>query len=124
MARFQLARPPLTHEDLFVARYDGLLRQAQRLAATTAEAEDLVQDAFIRFCLTRPDFERLDNLDGYLHTVLRNLHLSRVRRAARSDLAPLSILEFDSAENGLRAGGVRDEIEVRDSLLAACTYGC
>lgn len=124
MARFPLARPSTSHEDLFVARYDALLRQARRLTSTPAEAEDVVQDAFIRFSVTRPDLDQIDNLDGYLYTVLRNLHLVRIRRAARSELTSLSVIDFDSAESALRARETGDALETREALHAACAYGC
>ncbi len=79
------ATPPISsHEDLFIQRYQWLMDSALRLTGRDQEeAEDLVHDVFIHFTLDRPDLERLTNLEGYLYTMLRNLHVSQIRRAAR-----------------------------------------
>jgi len=66
------------------------------------QAEDLVHSAYIQFNLTRPDLNAIVNLDGYLYRMLRNLHLSQVRRYLRQQHRSLSIIEYDSAEIGLR----------------------
>ena len=113
------------HEDLFVARYERLLRWALQLTESDRElAEDLVHDAFIQFTFTQPDLNNIQNLDNYLYGILRNLHLSQVRWVTRSRFQQLSIAEYDSAEMGLRATDVRDQIQVQDDLRRVCRYAC
>src|ERR1051325_11844135 len=84
-----------SHEDLFVERYEWLLSSALHLTNhDLALAEDLVHDAFIHFTFTHTDPQNIQNLDGYLYIMLRNLYLSHERRTTRSRLQQLSILDY------------------------------
>jgi hypothetical protein len=57
----------VAHEDLFVARYEQLLSWAcDSTEGDSERAEDLVQDAFIQFTLSRPVLDQIENLNGYL----------------------------------------------------------
>src|SRR5260370_12108433 len=113
------------HEDLFIQRYEWLLNWALRLTGNDrGRAEDLLHDAFIQFTFTRPDLDSIQNLEGYLYGMLRYLHLSQVRRAARSPLRQLSVVDYDSAEIGLRINDPRDQIQVQDELRSVCHYAC
>jgi DNA-directed RNA polymerase specialized sigma24 family protein len=119
------APQPRNHEDLFVERYAQLLKWALQLTSgDRGLAEDLVHNAFIQFTLTAPDLNGIQNLDGYLYGVLRFLHLSQMRRATRSRLQQLSIVDYDSAETGLRVISPREHIEVQDELRRICQYAC
>src|SRR5262245_15937479 len=113
------------HEQYFVERYQSLLRWSLRLTANDrAEAEDLLHDAFLQFTVTRPDLDSLRNLDAYLVGVLRMLRVSQLRRASRNPLQQLAIVEYDSAEIGLRMSDPRSLIKIRDELRAVCRYAC
>jgi RNA polymerase sigma factor (sigma-70 family) len=114
-----------SHEDLFIQRYEWLLNWALQLTGRNREqAEDLVHDAFIQFTLTRPDLDSIQNLEGYLYGMLRNMHLSEVRRAARTHNRHISIIDYDSAEIALRSADPWDQIQARDELRAVCNYAC
>src|ERR687888_329085 len=92
------------HEDVFLARYGALRAWALRLTeGDAARAEDLVHDAFVQFTLARPDLGRVENLDGYLYQMLRNLNVSQMRRARRRREDAPAVVEYDSAEVALRA---------------------
>jgi len=114
-----------THEDLFVERYDRLLVWALQLTDRDHErAEDLLHDAFIQFTLARPELGAIQNLDGYFYGMLRNLRLLQARRESRIRLRQLSIVEYDSAEDGLGVVDLRDQLEVQDQLRKVCRYAC
>ncbi|MCA1557454.1 MAG: sigma-70 family RNA polymerase sigma factor, partial [Acidobacteria bacterium] len=114
-----------SHEDIFIERYESLRAWALHLAENDQEkAEDLVQEAFIHFTLARPDLSVIINLEGYLYSVLRNLHLSQERRASRSRLQQLSIFEYDTLELALRVIGPIDRLQVQDDLRRVCHYSC
>jgi len=67
---------------LFESEYPPLLRIAYGLTGSQAEAEELVQEAFIR-CYQRWDrVESYDNPGAWLRRVLLNLAASRGRRLA------------------------------------------
>jgi DNA-directed RNA polymerase specialized sigma24 family protein len=75
-------RTARTYEDLFMDRYDRLLARAMQLTDhDLQQAEDLAHDVFVKFALTQPDLQRIENLDGYLYISLRNTYRSQVRRA-------------------------------------------
>jgi DNA-directed RNA polymerase specialized sigma24 family protein len=85
---------PLQREDIFVERYDRLLAWTLQMTERDHElAEDLLHDLFIQFILNEPDLQKIGNLDGYLYTMLRNLHLAQRRRDTRNTLQQLSIVE-------------------------------
>jgi len=112
-------------EELFISRYTNLRDQAMRLTDRDAEeAEDLLHDAFIHFTLSQTPVENIQNLDGYLYTMLRNLRLSHARRLARTPQGYLSLIDYDSAEAGLNSTDPRDKIKAQDELRAICQYAC
>jgi RNA polymerase sigma factor (sigma-70 family) len=114
-----------SHEDLFAERYSRLLSWSLHLTSQDRElAEDLLHDAFIHFTFARPDINSIQNLDGYLYGMLRNLHLAQLRREAQRHLQRLSIVEYESAETGLRMIDPRDQIQVREELRQVCHYAC
>ena len=114
-----------THEDLFIERYRRLLGVSLKLTGHNREqAEDLLHDAFIQFTLNRPDIDNIQNLEGYLYAMLRNMHLSNLRRTGRSQGHPVSLVEYDSAEVALLAVSHHVLISARDELRAICSYAC
>jgi RNA polymerase sigma factor (sigma-70 family) len=118
-------RTACTYEDLFMDRYDRLLAWAMQLTDhDLQQAEDLVHDVFVKFALTRPDLQRIDNLDGYFYISLRNTYRSQVRRAGRGSMQQLSLLDYDSVELGLRFVESRHLIRVQDELFLICRYAC
>lgn len=118
-------RPPSVHEDLFLDHYPSLVRWALQLCGgDRGLSEDLVHDAFIQFTLVRPDLTTIRDLEGYLHGMVRRMHASHVRRAARVDRRTTSFLEWDSVELGLRAVDVFAGVEARVELETICRYAC
>jgi RNA polymerase sigma factor (sigma-70 family) len=125
MRMFDPLRRVFGHAELFVDRYDALLRSALRVTEGDRQAaEDLVQDAFIRFTLVQPPLDQVERLDAYFYAMLRNMYTSRIRRNGRVSVVSLSILDFDSLDIGLKALDARTRIEVRQTVRAACEYGC
>src|SRR6266850_1498474 len=112
-------------EELFIERYDQMLSWALHLTDQDRElAEDLLHDAFIQFSFAPRDLNAIHNLEGYLYGMLRNLHLSQERRASRSRFQQLSVIEYESAETGMRTADPRDQIQVQDQLRRVCHYAC
>src|SRR5260370_27573677 len=114
-----------SHEELFADRYQRLLAWALQLTGNERElAEDLLHDAYVQFTFTQPDLGTIRNLDGYFYGMLRNLRLSQVRRETHNRLQQLSVIEYDSAEDGLRTIDLRDQLRVQDDLRQVCHYAC
>ena len=91
------AQPDENHERLFIERYKSLLAWALRLTNHDREsAEDLVQDAFVQFVLSRSRLEEIENIDGYLRRMLRYMHCSRISRSAQHlHETALSLADYD-----------------------------
>ncbi|HEY2974598.1 MAG TPA: sigma-70 family RNA polymerase sigma factor [Pyrinomonadaceae bacterium] len=120
--------PAASHEEIFAQRYRWLMGWALRLTNHDREqAEDLVHDTFVQFMISRPDLGAIgNNIEGYLYAMLRNMHVSQVRRALRiretafpiDDI--LSISETASVQTELRMAGQR--IQIQDELCRICQY--
>jgi RNA polymerase sigma factor (sigma-70 family) len=95
---------PLTIEDLFADEHERLYRALYLIVGNSHEAEELMQDAFVRV-LER--WDRIDNPAGYLYQSAFNATSSRFRRlklAAKRTLTP------GEPENPFAAADLRDEI--------------
>ncbi len=127
-----IARPEVPEaliEELFLQRYDQMLEWALHLIGhgadhRAAQAEDLVHDAFVQLTLSPPDFKTIENLDGYLFVVLRNLHRSQMQRAMRGPLGPEMLVDYDSALAGLKAADPRPNWQAVEELQLVCGYAC
>jgi RNA polymerase sigma-70 factor, ECF subfamily len=85
------ARPEAFDRDA-VAQFAGVQRAARRLTRNAADAEDLVQETYVRALRGAEQFRPGTNLKAWLLTILRHVHLNRRRQAARA------IVEVDEAK--------------------------
>ncbi|HJT30256.1 MAG TPA: RNA polymerase sigma factor [Pyrinomonadaceae bacterium] len=112
-------------EQLFTERYANLRLWAIRLTNQESAADDLVQDAFVQWMLGRTRLEEIENIDGYLRTMLRNMHFSRVSRAAqRLHETELSIADYDSGLLGWAAIEPPRRLQASEDLHQICAYAC
>ncbi len=65
---------------------DSLYGTALRLTRNRADAEDLVQDTYLKAFRATEQFERGTNLKAWLFTILHNTFRNRVRDAGRSPI--------------------------------------
>jgi RNA polymerase sigma factor (sigma-70 family) len=116
-------KPALSHEELFLSHYPKLLTWAMQLTGhDRSKAEDLVHDVFIQFVVVEPELSEVENLDGYLFATMRNLLRSQLRRQSALLNNQLSLLDYDSAQLGLRAHDLRHDVRVREELEMICHY--
>lgn len=94
-------RPALTYDqptlDLYLAHRGALIDYAQPIVGCRSRAEDVVQEAYLRFA--HADQERADrdrsapgqirHPAGYLYRIVRNLAMDWVRRRALEGDAPM-----------------------------------
>jgi RNA polymerase sigma factor (sigma-70 family) len=120
-----ITRPEAFVEELFLQRYEQMLEWALHLTDhRAAQAEDLVHDAFVQLTLSPPDFKTIENLDGYLFVVLRNLHRSQMQRAMRGPTGPESLVDYDSAVASLKSADPREHWQAVEELQQVCHYAC
>ena len=105
--------------EAFAALYDRLglrlVNTARTMLASTAEAEDVVHDLFVELARMRHRLAAVNDLDGYLFTMLRHAVGRRHRRRA---LASRS-LDRLGRERSLEGGFTTPPPELHDEALAA-----
>jgi RNA polymerase sigma-70 factor (ECF subfamily) len=73
-----------TFETETLSHLDALYGTALRLTGQVAEAEDLIQDTFVRAVRFRKRFEPGTNLKAWLFKMMVNLFINKYRRDKRS----------------------------------------
>lgn len=63
-----------------------LYRLALRITLNPAEAEDAVQDTLIRVWEHREEWEQIDSIEAYAHTICRNIALDMAGKAGRGNV--------------------------------------
>jgi RNA polymerase sigma-70 factor (ECF subfamily) len=112
------ARDRIRFEEEALALSDQVFRVARHLAGSREEAEDLVQETYVRAFRSWRSFQPGTNLRAWLLRILTNLNIDRGRRAQRTP--PMQGLEANDyflydrlSEND---GGLTDEDRVVERL--------
>jgi len=104
-----------------LACLDSLYRTALRLTRVPADAEDLVQETYLKAFRAVDRFEPGTNLKAWLFTILHNTARNRARDHARDAVAVDSDAVDRAADAPPPGGGGR--IETPESLLLRDTLG-
>ena len=97
---------------VFAASYRKLVVQLYGIVGNASEAEDLVQEAFVRAYAAGPRFTRVDNPEAWLRTTAVNAQRSRWRKLRNGRRAQQRLLPpRDPA-------GLEDHLEIIDALRA------
>lgn len=96
-----------------LASLDSLYRTALRLTRAPADAEDLVQETYLRAFRAAESFKPGTNLRAWLFTILHNTARNRVRDRARDTVSVDSELVERAAEQPAAGGSV----ETPETLL-------
>jgi RNA polymerase sigma-70 factor (ECF subfamily) len=102
------------HEEA-LSYVDSLYGAALRLTRNREDAEDLVQDTYLKAFRAERQFQPGTNLKAWLHTILHNTFLNARRRSSR---APTTV---DSEVVERAALEVAGEIETPEQLLMRAT---
>lgn len=91
---------------------------AWRLTGCTQDAEDLVQEAFLKLWMKREELDDIDNDQAYLTTLVRHLYLDQ-RRRKHVNMAGAPVEEILVADGDDLMGRVevRDEVEQVKRLI-------
>ena len=113
------------HEEIFIGSYARLRGWAIQIAQQDHElAEDLLHDAFIQFTSTQPALDGINNAEAYLYGVIRNLHLSHLRKKTRRDKHTVSIIDFETMRLGLKSAKFLDNFQTQEELKRICYFLC
>jgi RNA polymerase sigma-70 factor (ECF subfamily) len=92
-----------------LAALDSLYRTALRLTRDPADAEDLVQDTYLKAFRAAERFERGTNLRAWLFTILHNTARNRLRDRARETVTADSDLVERAADTPFLPGSSQAE---------------
>ena len=75
--------------ELVERHYEMLYRYAYRLSGSAADAEDLVQETFVRAQAKLDQVRDAQRVSAWLFSILRNLYLQRLRSERQAVIVPL-----------------------------------
>jgi RNA polymerase sigma-70 factor (ECF subfamily) len=110
-----VSRPPAFDAEA-LAFIDGLYRTALRLTGRAADAEDLVQETYLKAFRAADRFEPGTNLRAWLFTILHNTARNRVRDGARDPIADSDLVEQAAWTSAADGDGSPEARLVRETL--------
>lgn len=119
--------PPLSLEDFYAFAYPRLVRALTVMAASRAEAEELVQDAFVKLVPRWDRVGKYDQPESWIRQVAVRTLISRRRRwrVALAAQASLAVEEADasSAEDRLDVRAALDRLPVLHRVVLVLHHG-
>src|SRR5437879_7826496 len=110
-AQTAFAEEALTH-------LDTLYRGALRLTHDPDQAQDLVQEAYVRALRYQHSYQAGTNMRAWLFAIMRNLFWDRFKGSRKEDVSLDDLGEFVLFEK-LRDEGARPEADVLDKIAAS-----
>jgi RNA polymerase sigma-70 factor, ECF subfamily len=108
---------PASFEAEALAAIDSLYRTALRLTRDPADAEDLVQDTYLKAFRAAESFQPGTNLRAWLFTILHNTARNRARDRAREAVTVDSETVERAADEGPLTAGPHPGPDTPESLL-------
>ena len=102
---------------LYTEHRTQLVSQARRITRDEAEANEVVQEAFLKFMLAAPELDSADRAIAYLRTSVTNLSLNVIRaRGARPNLVAI---DADTTQERLNEIASENHIDLDTTITAA-----
>lgn len=102
---------------LYTEHRTQLVSQARRITRDEAEANEVVQEAFLKFMLAAPELDSPDRAIAYLRTSVTNLSLNIIRaRGARPNLVAI---DADTTQERLNEIASENHIDLDTTIAAA-----
>jgi RNA polymerase sigma factor (sigma-70 family) len=95
----------------------SLVSQARRMLRSDSEANEVVQEAFIKFILAAPELDTKERALAYLRATINNLSLNVIR--ARGSRPNLVAIDSDTSAERLAEIAVENYIPADESISAA-----
>lgn len=107
---------------IYLAHRDELLNYADSIVRDRASAEDLVQEAWLRFSSATAKATQIGHPTSYLYSIVRNLARDWLRRTSASPALPATTETMEAVASDTpsaeRVLYYRDELRVFDAVLA------
>jgi RNA polymerase sigma factor (sigma-70 family) len=94
-----------------------MISQARRMLRSDSEANEVVQEAFIKFILAAPELDTKERALAYMRATINNLSLNVIR--ARGSRPNLVALDSDTSAERLAEIAVENYIPADESISAA-----
>ena len=102
---------------LYTEHRTQLVSQARRITKDEAEANEVVQEAFLKFMLAAPELDSADRAIAYLRTSVTNLSLNVIRaRGARPNLVAI---DADTTQERLNEIASENHVDLDTTITAA-----
>ena len=95
----------------------SMISQARRMLRSDSEANEVVQEAFIKFILAAPELDTQERALAYMRATINNLSLNVIR--ARGSRPNLVALDSDTSAERLAEIAVENYIPADESISAA-----
>jgi RNA polymerase sigma factor (sigma-70 family) len=95
----------------------SMISQARRMLRSDSEANEVVQEAFIKFILAAPELDTKERALAYMRATINNLSLNVIR--ARGSRPNLVALDSDTSAERLAEIAVENYIPADESISAA-----
>ena len=98
-----VTEPPGELESLFQAHHDRVFRTAYRITGSPADAEDVLQNVFLRLVKGQESYNLSDNPEAYLSRAAINASLDLMRSRRRSKSVGLSDVDSEAIESKFKS---------------------
>jgi RNA polymerase sigma factor (sigma-70 family) len=95
----------------------SLVSQARRMLRDETDANEVVQEAFLKFMLAAPDLDTTERAVAYLRASVNNLALNVIR--ARGDRPNLVALDADTTQERLAEIANENHVDIDTTITAA-----
>ena len=95
----------------------SLVSQARRMLRDETDANEVVQEAFLKFMLAAPDLDTTERAVAYLRASVNNLALNVIR--ARGDRPKLVALDADTTQERLNEIANENHVDIDTTITAA-----
>jgi RNA polymerase sigma factor (sigma-70 family) len=95
----------------------SLVSQARRMLRDETDANEVVQEAFLKFMLAAPDLDTTERAVAYLRASVNNLALNVIR--ARGDRPNLVALDADTTQERLNEIANENHVDIDTTITAA-----
>ncbi len=103
----------------FVRRYGGrMLAVARRLMQNEEDAQECVQEAFLQAFRHLHTFEERASLSTWLHRIVVNVALNKLRTRSRRSEEPLDDWQAQFDQNGVRLAPISEDLLPVETLLS------
>lgn len=107
-------------EDIAMEHVDSLYSMAMRLVFNKEEAEDLVQETYLKAYRFFNTFQKGTNIKAWLFKILRNTFINKYRKTANSP-GEIFYEDVESVNSSLAYKQENDASELADTLASKCS---